>query len=71
MVKRIIGLMWLKLKSLLEKVDKTLFSARQKLLLLKLTICPHLTWLSWLESTLQPTATTYILEEVEWSGQVR
>ena len=66
----------LKLKSLLEKVDKTLLSAQQKLLLFKLAICPRLTWdlsvnsfpISWLESTLQPIATTFLKK---WSGLAR
>ena len=62
-----------KLSMLLEKVDKTLLSARQKLLLFKLAICPRLTWdlsvnhfpVSWLESTLQPIATKFLKR---WSG---
>ena len=53
---------------LLEKVDKILLSAWQKLLLFKLAICPRLTCdlsvnhfpVSWLESTLQPIATTFL-----------
>ena len=63
----------LKLSVLLEKVDKNLLSARQKLLLFKLAICPRLTWdlsfnhflVSWLESTLQPIATKFLKR---WSG---
>jgi len=62
-----------KLSVLLEKVDKTLLSAQQKLLLFKLAICPRLTWdlsvnhfpVSWLESTLQPIATKFLKR---WSG---
>ena len=62
-----------KLSVLLEKVDKTLLSARQKLLLFKVAICPRLTWdlsvnhfpVSWLESTLQPIATIFLKR---WSG---
>ena len=62
-----------KLSVLVEKVDKTLLSAQQKLLLFKLAICPRLTWdlwvnhfpVSWLESTLQPIATKFLKR---WSG---
>ena len=62
-----------KLSVLLEKVDKTLLSAQQELLLFKLAICPRLTWdlsvnhfpVSWLESTLQPITTKFLKR---WSG---
>ena len=62
-----------KLQTFLEKVDKTLVSAQQKLLLFKVAICPRMTWdlsvnlfpVSWLESTLQPIATKFLKK---WSG---
>ena len=54
-----------KLTRRLEKVDATLLSRQQKLLLYKLAVCPRLTWdlsvhsfpTTWLQTTLQPIAT--------------
>ena len=62
-----------KLTHLLEKVDATLVSRQQKLKLFKLAICPRLTWelsvncfpLSWLKTTLQPIATSFLKR---WCG---
>ena len=62
------GNLLLKLSVLLQKINKTLLSAQQELLLFKLAICPRLTWnlsvnhfpVSWLESTLQPIATKFL-----------
>ena len=62
-----------KLTRLLEKVDATLLSRQQKLLLYKLSVCPHLTWdlsvhsfpTTWLQTTLQPIATRFLKK---WSG---
>ena len=57
-----------KLQYLLERVDNTLLSRQQKLLLYSAGICPHLSWNlstsefpnTWLKSTLQPLTTHYL-----------
>ena len=62
-----------KLQSLLEKVDCSLVSRQQKLLLFKVGICPRLAWdlsttqlsTTWLKTTMQPLATCYLKR---WSG---
>ena len=62
-----------KLTHLLKKVDATLVSRQQKLKLFKLAVCPRLTWelsvncfpLSWLKTTLQPIATSFLKR---WCG---
>ena len=62
-----------KLQSLLDRVDCTLLTGQQKLLLYKVGICPRLAWdlstaklfTTWLRSTLQPLATLYLKR---WSG---
>ena len=65
-----------KLQSLLDKVDCSLVSRQQKLLLFKVGICPRLAWdlstaqlsTTWLRCTLQPLATRYLKR---WSGLAR
>ena len=65
-----------KLQSLLEKVNNTLVSRQQKLLLFRVGLCPRLSWdlsvsdfsTNWLKSTLQPLATRYLKK---WSGLAR
>ena len=65
-----------KLQSLLDKVDCSLVSRQQKLLLFKVGICPRLAWdlstaqlsTTWLRTTLQPLATRYLKR---WSGLAR
>ena len=65
-----------KLTTLLQKVDATLLSKQQKLLLYKLAVCPRLTWdlsvnflpVSWLKTTLQPIATKFLKR---WCGLAR
>ena len=65
-----------KLTTLLQKVDATLLSRQQKLLLYKMAIIPRLTWdlsisdlpISWLQNTLQPIATRFLKR---WSGPAR
>ena len=62
-----------KLQSLLDRVDRSLVSRQQKLLLFKVSICPCLTWdlttaqlsTTWLKSMLQSLATRYLKR---WSG---
>ena len=65
-----------KLTTLLQKVDATLLSRQQKLLLYKMAIIPRLTWdisisdvpISWLQNTLQPIAARFLKR---WSGLAR
>ena len=65
-----------KLSQLLDKVDKTPVTRKQKLLLYKAGICPRLNWdlsilelpISWVSSTLEAKATHYLKR---WSGLAR
>ena len=65
-----------KLQTLLERVDKTVVTRRQKLLLYKAGVCLRLRWdlavmdlLSfWIHSSLEAMATKYLKK---WSGLVR
>ena len=65
-----------KLSQLLDKVDKTPVTRKQKLLLYKAGICPWLNWdlsilelpISWVSSTLEAKATHYLKR---WSGLAR
>ena len=62
-----------KLSSMMKKVDATLISRQQKLLLFKVGICPRLTWdlsineysPTWLQTKLQPLATRFLKR---WCG---
>ena len=62
-----------KLASMLEKVDATSITRQQKLKLIKVSICPRLTWdhsisdlpVSWLRNQFQPIATRFLKR---WSG---
>ena len=62
-----------KLTSLLDRVNTTLVTRKQKLRLYKLGICPRLSWdltinsfpLSWIEKVLDPIVTRYLKQ---WSG---
>ena len=70
------GALLQKLQSMLEKVDNTLLSRQQRLLLYRVGVCPRLSWdlstselsITWLKSTLQPLATRYLKK---WSGLAR
>ena len=62
-----------KLQSLLEKVDSSFISRKQKLLLYKVGVCPRLNWdlaimdlpITWLTSSLEAITTRYLKR---WSG---
>ena len=62
-----------KLEMLLERVDKTAISRKQKLLLYRAGVCPRLNWdlgimdlpTSWVSSSLEAMATRYLKR---WSG---
>ena len=65
-----------KLSQLLDKVNKTPVTRKQKFLLYKVGICPRLNWdpsilelpFSWVSSTLEAKATHYLKR---WSGSAR
>jgi hypothetical protein len=65
-----------KLEMLLERVDKTAVSRKQKLLLYRAGVCPRLNWdlgivdlpTSWVSSSLEAMATRYLKR---WSGLAR
>ena len=65
-----------KLTTLLDRVDLTPVTGKQKLHLFKLGICPRLTWdltitefpVSWMEKSLDPLVTKYLKQ---WSGLAR
>ena len=57
-----------KLESFLRKIDQIPVTRKQKMLIFKLGVCPHISWiltinsfpLTWLETSLDPLATRYL-----------
>ena len=70
------GILVTKLSTMMQSIDDTSVTRRQKPKLFKVSICPRLTWdlsisdlpVSWLWNSLQPIATRYLKR---WSGLSR
>ena len=66
----------MKLQKMLERVDRTAITRKQKLLLYRAGVCPRLNWglaildlpTSWVTSSLEAMATRYLKK---WSGLAR